>query len=180
MLDCGADPLISDAEGNIALHWAALSGSYRTCELLLNHGCDVNATNAIGESPMHIALRQDHYECVVLFLMRRARLDLVNKNGQKPVECIVAKNPKCATIVKLTTTLNDLMKDTPTQRLERIVINDLTHGKETNPIQCVNDLDGENEPTNYVYVKHNVVTSNIPLDRNIATLQVWPYILACL
>jgi ankyrin repeat protein len=52
LLEHGADPLISDAEGNIALHWAALSGSKNTCELLLNHGCDVNATNSIGEAPM--------------------------------------------------------------------------------------------------------------------------------
>ncbi len=52
LLECGADPLITDAEGNIALHWAALSGSHRTCEKLLNHGCDVNATNSIGETPM--------------------------------------------------------------------------------------------------------------------------------
>jgi ankyrin repeat protein len=52
LLEHGADPLISDAEGNIALHWAALSGSKKTCELLLNHGCDVNATNSIGETPM--------------------------------------------------------------------------------------------------------------------------------
>ena len=28
----------------------------------------------------HIALRQDHYECAVLFIMRKARLDLANKN----------------------------------------------------------------------------------------------------
>ena len=52
LLEHGADPLITDAEGNIALHWAALSGSYKTCEQLLNYGCDVNATNSIGETPM--------------------------------------------------------------------------------------------------------------------------------
>ena len=52
LLENGADPLISDAEGNIALHWAALSGSYKTCELLMNYGCDVNATNIILETPM--------------------------------------------------------------------------------------------------------------------------------
>ncbi len=52
LLDRGADPLITDVEGNITLHWAALSGSKSTCELLLNAGCDVNATNTIGETPM--------------------------------------------------------------------------------------------------------------------------------
>ena len=65
------------------------------------------------------------------------------------------------------------MQNAPKQYLERIVTNDLTRGKETNPIQCVNDLDEVNEPVDYVYVKSNVVTSStIPLNRNISTLQV--------
>jgi len=153
------------------LHWAALSGSHYTCQLLLDYGCNINATNSIGETPLHIALRQDHYECVVLFLMRKARLDLKNKNGQFPVDCIVVKNPQCATIVKLTTTLHNLMKDTKVERTERIVCNDLTHGKETNPIQTINDLDEAQEPLDYVYVKHNVTTTSVPVDRNISTLQ---------
>ena len=124
----------------------------------------------------HIALRQDHYETALLFLMRRARLDIANKNGQKPFECMPSKNPKCATIVKLTTTLQDLMKDSLKQRLERIICNDLTRGKETNPVQCVNDLDDDNDPEDYVYIKSNVVTKDIPLDRNISTLQVGLFI----
>ena len=104
--------------------------------------------------------------------MRRARLDLRNKNDQLPVDCISVKNPKCATIIKLSTTLNDLMKDTPKYPLERIVCNDLTRGKENNPIQIVNDLDEAQEPHDYVYVKQNVVTTHVPIDRNISTLQV--------
>ena len=87
---------------------------------------------------------------------------------------MTSKNPKCATIVKLTTTLQDLMKDSLKHRLERIICNDLTRGKEANPIQCVDDLDDDNEPEGYVYVKANVVTSaSIPMDRNISTLQVF-------
>ena len=64
------------------------------------------------------------------------------------------------------------MKDTPKYPLERIVCNDLTHGKESNPIQIVNDLDDAQEPHDYVYVKQNVVTTHVPIDRNINTLQV--------
>jgi ankyrin repeat protein len=51
-LENGADPLVADADGNIALHWAVLSGSMTSCELLLNHGCDVNSTNNIGDTPL--------------------------------------------------------------------------------------------------------------------------------
>ncbi len=52
LLERSANPLITDSEGNIALHWAALSGSMNTCERLLNAGCDVNEVNSIGETPM--------------------------------------------------------------------------------------------------------------------------------
>merc|ERR1712150_282148 len=51
LLKRGADPLKIDTEGNIALHWGALSGSRSTCETLLNHGCDVDSTNSLGETP---------------------------------------------------------------------------------------------------------------------------------
>ena len=64
------------------------------------------------------------------------------------------------------------MKDTKLERTERIICNDLTRGKETNPIQTVNDLDEATEPLDYVYVKHNVTTTSVPVDRNISTLQV--------
>ena len=104
--------------------------------------------------------------------MRGANLNIDNKDGKKPVDLMVTKDAKCRTIVKLTTLLQTLMKDTKTHFFERIVCNDITNGKETFPIQCVNDLDDEGVPTNYVYVTHNCVTSNIPIDRSIATLQV--------
>jgi len=167
----GADPLITDAEGNIAIHWGALSGSRATCELLLNHNCNINSTNNLGETPMHIALRQDHYECAVLFLMRGANLNIENKDSKKPVELMTSKDAKCRTIVRLTTLLQSLMKDTKQYFFEKIISNDITNGKESLPIQCVNDLDYEGVPTNYVYVTSNCVTSNIPIDRSIATLQ---------
>lgn len=50
----------------------------------------------------HIALRRDHYECAVLFLMRSARLDIKNENGEVPEDCMILhKNPKCKMIVKV-------------------------------------------------------------------------------
>jgi euchromatic histone-lysine N-methyltransferase len=47
-----ADPLIRDSEQNIALHWSTFSGSVDISELLLNYGCNVNATNAQGDTPL--------------------------------------------------------------------------------------------------------------------------------
>ena len=48
----------------------------------------------------HIALRQDHYECAVLFLMRGANLNVDNKDGKKPVDLMTTKDASCRTIVR--------------------------------------------------------------------------------
>lgn len=47
-----ADSLLRDVEQNVALHWAAFSGSADIAELLLNNKSDVNAVNAHGDSPL--------------------------------------------------------------------------------------------------------------------------------
>ncbi len=180
LLERGANPLITDVEGNITLHWAALSGSRTTCEMLLNAGCEVNATNTIGETPIHIALRQDHYECTLLFLMRGARLDIKNNKQQTPVDCMAkeSESPECGSILKLATTLQDIMQESKSvsavggQRWERIVSNDVSKGKESAPIQVVNEVDGALEPQGYVYVAKNCVTNAVPLDANISKMQV--------
>ncbi|QQP56116.1 Uncharacterized protein FKW44_000673 [Caligus rogercresseyi] len=104
----GSNPLIVDAEGNIALHWASLSGSKTICEVLMDYGCDVDARNTNGDAPIHIALRQDHYESAVLLLMRGAKTNLTNRVGQLPVDCMT-KDAKCATIMKLSTKLDAMM-----------------------------------------------------------------------
>jgi len=63
------------------------------------------------------------------------------------------------------------MQDTKQHFYERILLNDITNGKEVNPIQGVNDLDDENFPTNFTYVRRNCFTTSVPIDRNISTLQ---------
>jgi ankyrin repeat protein len=52
LLQKRADPLIRDAEQNIALHWSAFSGSVDVSEMLLEYGCDVNCTNVHGDTPL--------------------------------------------------------------------------------------------------------------------------------
>ena len=67
--------------------------------------------------------------------MRGANLNIDNKDGKKPVDLMTAKDAKCRTIVRLTTLLQSLMKDTKQNYFERIVSNDITNGKESLPIQ---------------------------------------------
>ena len=49
---------------------------------------------------------------------------------------------------------------------------DVTRGKEDCEIQCLNAIDEESEPRDYVYVTENCFTSNIHVDRTITSLQV--------
>ena len=120
--------------------------------------------------------------------MRSAKLDIKNKNGLTPVECMPghgvatsaeAEAVECRMVIKLSTTLQSLMaeagKNAPggiLPRSEKIVTNDITRAKETNPIQCVNGVDDCDQPTGYTYVSKNCVTNAVPLDRNISKLQV--------
>ena len=54
---------------------------------------------------------------------------------------------------------------------EKTVSRDISGGKETIPITAVNGEDFEQGPSGYVYVKNNVITAPLPIDRNIANLQ---------
>lgn len=55
----------SPQEENICLHWAAFSGCVDIAEILLAARCDLHAVNIHGDSPLHIAAREDRYACVV-------------------------------------------------------------------------------------------------------------------
>lgn len=57
--------LFSLQEENICLHWAAFSGCVDIAEILLAAKCDLHAVNIHGDSPLHIAARENRYECVV-------------------------------------------------------------------------------------------------------------------
>ena len=52
LLQCKADPSVRDAELNVALYWAAYSGSVDIVALLLDHRCEVNASNLHGDTPL--------------------------------------------------------------------------------------------------------------------------------
>ncbi|OAQ67814.1 nacht and ankyrin domain-containing protein [Pochonia chlamydosporia 170] len=47
--------------GLTALHFATLSGSYRMTKFLLDRHADPNAKSELGETPLHLALKQDLY-----------------------------------------------------------------------------------------------------------------------
>lgn len=169
LLDKKCDPLIRDAEQNIALHWSAFSGSSEITEMLLNEGCDVNAVNVHGDTPLHIAARQDQYAVSVLLLARGAKIGEVNVAGETAVNCCVSDGDTMAAL-RLNAKVNELSEHM-WEKTVKILTNDISRGKETNPIQCVNGYDSEDKPTDFLYVTENCFTSNINVDRTITSLQ---------
>lgn len=52
LLNCGADATICDAENNTALHWATLSESPETVQILLQTRCNLSAQNINGDTAL--------------------------------------------------------------------------------------------------------------------------------
>nr|XP_033326268.1 histone-lysine N-methyltransferase EHMT1 isoform X2 [Megalopta genalis] len=169
LLDKKCDPLIRDAEQNIALHWSAYSGSSEITEMLLNEGCDVNAVNVHGDTPLHIAARQDQYAVSVLLLARGAKIGEVNAAGETAVNCCTNDGDTMSAL-RLNAKVNELSEHM-WEKTVKILTNDISRGKETNPIQCVNGHDAEDKPTDFLYVTENCFTSSINVDRTITSLQ---------
>lgn len=58
---CPSDPM---QEGNLCLHRAAYFGSPTIARMLLEAGSDLNATNHLGNSPLHLAAQEKCHECL--------------------------------------------------------------------------------------------------------------------
>ncbi|XP_015910909.1 histone-lysine N-methyltransferase EHMT2 [Parasteatoda tepidariorum] len=170
LLKRGANPNIKDSEGNTGLHWSAFSGSVDISYLYLDYGCDINARNERGDTPLHIAARQDALACVTLFLSRGADVQIRNKNNQLPAECVIDKTSD----THLSLSLNMLLKKIAGKyqhRSEKILSKDISRGKEQIAIPCVNEVDDEGPPLDFLYVTENCETTPLNIDRTITSLQ---------
>ncbi|XP_060523999.1 histone-lysine N-methyltransferase EHMT1 isoform X2 [Cylas formicarius] len=163
----GADVLLRDVEQNSAIHWAAFGGSTEIVELLLNWGCDVDAMNVHGDTPLHLSAREDKSECVTLLLSRRANVILTNKNNETPLECVPRDGSSYNAIALNVRLQPSFPKKSP------LLTNDISRGREQNPIQCVNEVDDECEPRDYFYVRKICSSSpNVTVDTNMAKVQL--------
>ncbi|KAG8141740.1 hypothetical protein E2320_006427 [Naja naja] len=166
LLAKGSDINIRDNEQNICLHWAAFSGCVDIAEILLAAKCDLHAVNIHGDSPLHIAARENRYE---LFLSRSSDVALKNKEGETPLQCS-SLNSQVWVTLQMNKTLKESAPEKPAQ-VEKILSRDIARGYERIPIPCINSVDGEPCPVNYKYISQNCVTSPMNVDRNITHLQ---------
>jgi ankyrin repeat protein len=105
LLDAGADPRLTQPNGNNALMFAAGLGwrngspaapSYdqgsedaavEAIRLLLDLGLDIDAANTSGETALHAAVAGRGSEAIIRFLVERgASLEATDKKGRTPLD----------------------------------------------------------------------------------------------
>ncbi|XP_061529145.1 histone-lysine N-methyltransferase EHMT1a isoform X3 [Phycodurus eques] len=165
----GADVNIRDKEQNICLHWAALSGCADVTQALLDAQCDQNAVNVHGDLPIHVAARENHLECVTLFLCNGVNLNQKNREGQTALDCCI-KGSKVWVALHASKKLIDTRRNWDCLG-EQVLIRDISRGYEAVPINCVNAVDNEPYPGNFKYIPDNCVTSPVNIDKDITHLQ---------
>ncbi|XP_052747582.1 histone-lysine N-methyltransferase EHMT2 isoform X2 [Bicyclus anynana] len=167
LLEHGADPSASDTEGNLAVHWCALSGDARCLSLLLRaapHTLDTPSAHT--DTPLHVAAREGHYACVVILLAHGAKTDLENSAGELPIDI---SSGQCRDAVNLNMQMTLAVRDKMPR--SRILSSDISNGRERYPVPCVNEVDDAPLPDDFVYVSQHVARHHVPLDDTVDTMQ---------
>jgi serine/threonine-protein phosphatase 6 regulatory ankyrin repeat subunit B len=115
LLDAGADPLLTQKNGNtplmLSIRFLSSRGGLNPFEvngqrameainLSLKHGADINAKNARGESALHLAL--DYPNVLSLLAEHGADLAITNRQGRTVLDvALVADKPNQETIAVL-------------------------------------------------------------------------------
>ncbi|XP_028408266.1 uncharacterized protein LOC114530870 isoform X2 [Dendronephthya gigantea] len=162
LLNWGADVNILDKEKNTCLHWAALAGDINIMDLLLQSNVHIDARNMFGATALHISARERKLENIRTLAKYRPNLDIRNADGKKPIE-LVQYNTKCYVQLKRMDMLKTLAKYT---LKERLISRDISRGQEKRPIPCINEVDDENLPDDFIYVFNNLECQSQSFDRS--------------
>lgn len=92
LLERGADATLALANGLAPLHEAAANGSIRTCNVLLEHKADLEATTPSGTA-LHFAVSENREKTVDALLKRGANVNAANAKGVTPLmfACLMNK-----------------------------------------------------------------------------------------
>ena len=91
LLDRGVDLTVPSADGRVALHYAAqYCQSVRILEGLIECGTDIEATNKMGDTPMHLAAMFDNAEAIRALHQHGANVNVRSPTGCTPLHIAVA------------------------------------------------------------------------------------------
>ncbi|XP_011314153.1 ankyrin repeat domain-containing protein 39 isoform X1 [Fopius arisanus] len=86
LLQKGTSPAEEDSAGYTALHYAARSGNFQVCKILLDYGANVNTMTRCGRATaLHRAATQGNDEIIQLFLNFRADVNIQDSDGYTPL-----------------------------------------------------------------------------------------------
>ena len=63
-------------------------------ELLLKSGANVNTKDSLGNTPLHLAVKENNILMVILLIEKGANIKLKNRDHEKPIDIAKAKNFK--------------------------------------------------------------------------------------
>ncbi len=109
LLQYKADVSIPDSEGNTALHYSI--GQNTVLALVLAAGANVNATNKLGETPLHWAASSGLTNAVAQLVKHGAKLDLQASQGFTPLHYAVAAGQDETVNLLLSNAANPNLKD---------------------------------------------------------------------
>jgi hypothetical protein len=97
LLKLGVPLETSDREGNTALHWAARADQTAIIELLVRHGGSslkrsirlTELCNQNGDTPLHVAVIEGHYDAVHTLIQCGSSLNRQNLDGLTPLHAAV-------------------------------------------------------------------------------------------
>ncbi|XP_078286737.1 85/88 kDa calcium-independent phospholipase A2 isoform X2 [Rhinoraja longicauda] len=81
-----ADPKQAHSEdtlhGGTPLHWVKKA---EMIQLLMDHGCRLNYLSKTGETPLHIMVRRQRFECALALLVHGAEANVKGESGNTPL-----------------------------------------------------------------------------------------------
>ena len=83
------DSVDDSKNADSTLHWASSFGSVLVAVALLSHGCNVNITNAEGQTPLHLACKGKHRSLIDLLLQEGASTAAKDLNGNTPRDLLL-------------------------------------------------------------------------------------------
>jgi len=86
LLDAGADPDVTDRNGNYAVHLAVIDGLQGALELLLANDANPNVQNADTETPLHLAVSTHNATAIPILLAAGADPNVATEHGVTAAE----------------------------------------------------------------------------------------------